>query len=184
MERDLSQTKLAIGDKAPYFSLPATDGRIYSLADFSNAPAFVVIFTANHCPYAQAYEPRICSLADHFKKKGVHLIAICANDGDAYPEDNFENMVARSQSSGFCFPYLHDESQTVARAYDAACTPEAYLFDQDQILRYHGLIDDNYRDPSAVKHQYLADAISSVLEHQPIVSPKTAAIGCSIKWHR
>ncbi|MCB0322255.1 MAG: thioredoxin family protein [Bdellovibrionales bacterium] len=184
MERPSGGLKLALGERAPYFSLPATDGRIYSLADFSSVKAFVVIFTANHCPYAQAYEQRIDELAARFRDEGVPFVLVCSNDADAYPEDNFENMIEKSRQYGFRVPYLHDESQAVARAYDAACTPEAYVFDSEHRLRYHGMIDDNHEHADQVESRYLEDALEAILNGLEPQTPLTHVIGCSIKWRR
>src|SRR5437762_1753302 len=131
MERHPSAVSFNLGEKAPYFSLPATDGKIYSLSDFTGSQAFAVVFTCNHCPYAQAYESRLTALVKRYHAAGLRMVAICANDADGYPEDSFPQMVERSRSLGFPFPYLHDENQSVAQAYDAACTPEVYLFDRD-----------------------------------------------------
>jgi len=182
MNRQAEGLKLSLGTQAPYFSLKATDSKIYSLAEFSDAKVLVIIFTANHCPYAQGYEQRICSLAELYRPSGVQFITICSNDARGYPEDNFENMVSKSQMLGFPFPYLHDETQVTAKAYDAACTPECYVFDSERKLRYHGRVDDNHRDPTLVVHNDLAEAIESLLSGNEIAEPLTPAIGCSIKW--
>jgi len=182
MERDASGLKLQLGAQAPYFSLKGTDGKIYSLEEFTEAKALVIFFTCNHCPYAQAYEQRICALSELYRPQGVQFIAICSNDSRGYPQDSFENMVEKSRQLGFPFPYLHDETQITAKAYDAACTPECYLFNAERKLCYHGRIDDNYRDPSHVTRSDLADAIEAVLEGRTPDSPLTSAIGCSIKW--
>lgn len=182
MERDASGSKLKIGDKAPYFSLKGTDGKIYSLAEFTDAEALVVIFTCNHCPYAQAYESRICSLAELYRPKDVQFVTICSNDPRGYPQDSFELMIEKSKSQGFPFPYLHDETQITAKAYDAACTPEAYVFDRERKLRYHGWIDDNYRDADKVTRHDLSDALDAILEKREPEHQVTAVIGCSIKW--
>ena len=180
--REIDNVSLSIGDKAPYFSLPATDGKIYSLIDFENASALAVIFTCNHCPQAKASEPAIIDLIRNFTDKNVNFVMICANDGESYPQDNFENMLNKSKSLGFPCPYLHDENQEVARAYDAACTPEAYLFDGSQKLVYHGRINDITPEGSRSDRHFLGDAITAVLSGEPIEVPSVPAIGCSIKW--
>src|SRR5262245_10647305 len=118
------------GTPAPAFSLPATDGKTYALHSFADAPVLVVVFTCNHCPYAQAVEARLVELQRDYQGRGVRLCAINPNDDRAYPDDSFEHMVERAQQKGFNFPYLRDESQTVARAYDAACTPDIFVFDR------------------------------------------------------
>lgn len=182
MERDATGSKLKLGDKAPYFSLKGTDGKIYSLEEFKDAKILAVIFTCNHCPYAQAYEQRICSLAELYRPRGVQFVTICSNDSRGYPQDSFDNMVEKSKSLGFPFPYLQDETQVTAKAYDAACTPECYVFDSERKLRYHGRVDDNHRDPAHVTHHDLADAIEALLEGTVPEIPLTPAMGCSIKW--
>lgn len=182
MHREASGLKLALGDKAPYFSLPATDGKRYSLTNFNAKQALVVIFTCNHCPYARAYEERICELARTYQGAGAQFLAVCANDSDGYPEDDFAHMVERAKELKLPFPYLHDSDQSVAKAYDAACTPEVYLFDSEQKLRYHGRIDDNYQDPSLVNEHNLRDALDAVLAGEEPPQALTPAIGCSIKW--
>ncbi len=182
MERDPKDSKLQLGQTAPYFSLPATDGKIYSLSDFSDAAALAVVFTSNHCPYARAYERRISALSSEFKKIGVALVAICSNDGVGFPEDSFEQMVEKSKKLGFSFHYLQDESQSVAKAYDARSTPEAYLFDSDKCLRYHGAIDDNHADADRVIRHYLREAAEAVLAGKKADPETSIILGCSIKW--
>lgn len=182
MEREAHKFNLQIGSEIPYFSLAATDGKIYSPADFRDKKALVIIFTCNHCPYAQAYEQRLSELAKSSQPLGAQFIAICSNDAATYPEDSFEQMIEKSKQLGFPFPYLHDETQIAAKAFDAACTPEVYIFDAEQKLRYHGRIDDNYRNPAEVKQFDLKDALNAVLSGEAPTHPLTPAIGCSIKW--
>jgi peroxiredoxin len=169
---------LRTGDKAPYFCLPGTDGLIHSLSNYVGSPCLVVIFTSNHCPYAKKYEALLSSLYKKFKPFGVDFIAICSNDGNAYPEDSFENMKLKN----FPYPYLHDESQDVARAFGAQATPEAFVFDAEQTLRYHGAIDNNPEQSSKDTEQYLENAIQSILNSSPVPKPEAPFIGCSIKW--
>jgi len=182
MKRESTGLKLELGQKAPYFSLPATDGKRYSLNDFSDSKALAVLFTCNHCPYVKAWDERLLALIEEFQGDGLTLIAICSNDSIGYPEDAFEHMVKKSEAHGFKYLYLHDETQEVARAYDAACTPEIYLFDAEQKLSYHGGIDDNHSDPGSVSRSDLREAILEVLGGKTPEVPLTAAIGCSIKW--
>ena len=182
MERPSTGLKLVLGDKAPYFSLKATDGRIYSIKDFEGSKAFVVIFTCNHCPYARAYESRILELATQYQQQGVKFVAVCANDPAGYPEDDFEHMVAKSKEWNFAFPYLQDLNQVMAEAYDAACTPEIYIFDHDLRLRYHGRVDDNHQDRSRVTESSMANALAAIMEGGQPEQPMTPVIGCSIKW--
>lgn len=182
MERDPNQSALQLGHPAPYFSLPATDGKIYSLSDFSDAAALIVVFTSNHCPYARAYEQRLCAFSDWCKERNAALVAICSNDGVLFPEDSFDQMIEKSRNLNFAFLYLQDESQSVARAYDAAATPEAYVFDSGKKLRYHGAIDDNHADADRVEHHYLRDAVLAILDGLSPQPAQTPVLGCSIKW--
>ncbi|MFA5352056.1 MAG: thioredoxin family protein [Candidatus Gracilibacteria bacterium] len=161
------------------FSLPATDGKNYSLADFAKQKVLVVIFMCNHCPYVKAVLPRLNTLAEEFKKKGVGFVGINANDSTDYPEDNFEMM----KEIEIAFPYLHDESQEVATAYKAVCTPDIFVYDAERKLSYHGRIDDNWKDAEAVKQQDLKNALEKILAGEKIPREnQIPAMGCSIKW--
>lgn len=173
---------MAVGTEAPQFSLPGVDGKQYALADFADASVLVVVFTCNHCPYAKALEERLVALQARFQPAGVRLVAISANDAVNYPADGFDAMASRAADSGFNFPYLYDESQAVARAYDAACTPDLFVFDDERKLRYNGRFDDNWRDAAAVTRQDLAEAISSVLEGKALGFEPVPSMGCNIKW--
>src|SRR3989338_6197914 len=145
------------GEKAKSFSLPGVDGKLYSLESFKSAKALVIIFSCNHCPYAQAYEDRIIAIQKDFGAKGAQVVAINSNEDQNYPEDSFDEMVKRAKMRGFNFPYLRDESQEVAKGYAAERTPHIYLFDADRKLAYTGKIDDNWEHPEKVKVQYLRD---------------------------
>lgn len=182
MERPSEGSQLKIGEKAPYISLQGTDNHIYTLRDFEGCKALVVVFTCNHCPYSQAYENRLIAVANEFRPLGVKFLAICANDSSRYPEDSFDKMKVKSEALGYPYPYLWDELQITARAYDAACTPEVYVFDSQFLLRYHGSIDDNYIDAEGVKKQYLRDALNALLDNRAVEPELTHVIGCSIKW--
>ncbi len=140
---------MALGTTAPAFSLPAVDGRTYTLGDFDDALALVVVFTCNHCPYAVACEDRLIALQAEFDPR-VRFAAINSNDGERYPQDSFAAMKTRAAERRFNFPYLYDETQQVARAYDAACTPDIFVFDSARALTYNGRLDDNWKDASAV----------------------------------
>jgi len=175
--------KLRIGDTAADFTLPATDGQTYNLQDaFKNARAVVVVFTCNHCPYAQAWEDRINAIARDYASQGVRLFAINPNNASAYPADSFENMAKRAREKHFAFPYLYDESQSVARSYGAERTPELFIFDVTKTLRYHGAPDDNYEDERAVKHHYAREALDALLAETGPALPETRPVGCTIKW--
>jgi peroxiredoxin len=170
-----------IGDQALPFNLPGVDGKQHSLAEYSGKNV-VLIFSCNHCPYVRAWEDRMVQIQSDYEGKGVQLVAVNANDASKYPDDSFEKMQERAVEKHFNFPYLRDESQQVARAYGAERTPEVFLFDMKGKLRYHGVIDDNYDNPAAVKVKFLRDALDSVLSGGLPVTTETKPIGCTIKW--
>ena len=174
--------KLVIGERAPEFVLPGLDTHDRSLESFQGHRVVVVVFTCNHCPYAQAYEDRFIALQRGFADQGVQFIAINSNDAAGYPEDNFDNMVKRAQQRQFNFPYLRDANQRVARAYGAEYTPEVYVLDSKFNVRYIGRVDDNWQHPDQVRSHDLRDAIAAVLAGKPVANPVTHAIGCTIKW--
>ena len=174
---------LQVGDTAPDFTLPATDGKAYNLYEaFNNSRAVAVVFTCNHCPYAIAWEDRINAIARDYATRGVRLFAINANNALTHPADSFDNMMKRASERHFAFPYLHDESQKIARSYGAERTPEFFIFDATKTLRYHGAVDDNYEDEHAVKHQYVRGALDAILGGREPTQPETKPVGCSIKW--
>lgn len=170
-----------IGQKAPAFSLPGTDGKTHSLADFSGKKATVVVITCNHCPVAKAYEDRLVQVAKDYLPKGVAFAAINPNDDTRYPEDSFEKMKERAAQKNFPFPYLRDADSSVARAYKATVTPHIYVADADHVVRYIGRIDDN-QDTGKVKRHDLREALDNILAGQAVEVPSTKAFGCSIKW--
>ncbi len=182
--------KLQPSQKAPDFTLPATDGSTVHLADeLARHTAVVVMFLCNHCPYVKAYIPRLIQLQDQFPaaapqtdKNGVRFLGICSNDAQTYPEDSFENMKKATREWAFNFPYLHDQDQSVARAYGAQRTPDIFLLGPDSTCRYEGAVDDNYQDPDRITQQPLRDAIQAIIAGKPITEPQTQAIGCTIKW--
>jgi len=175
--------KLRVGEKAIDFKLPGVDGKNHALfEDNGGHKAIVVVFTCNHCPYAQAYEDRIIAIHEDYAKKGVQVIAINPNDASAYPEDSFERMKTRATKKQFPYPYLRDEMQMVARAYGAEYTPEVYLLDSTFTLRYNGRIDDSWNHPEQIKSQDLRTALDELLADKPVSSPLSHAIGCSVKW--
>lgn len=182
MEMNLQNAKLKIGGKAPDFSLPGVDGKVYSLSDFKGKKILVVIFMCNHCPYVQAYIERMKAVQSDFGIKSVQIVGINSNDEINYPGDSFEKMIEFSKQRKLNFPYLRDEDQTAATAYGAQCTPECFVFDAERKLRYHGRIDDNYRDENAVKTYDLRNSINALIHNQKVPIELTQAIGCSIKW--
>ncbi|MBL1213764.1 MAG: thioredoxin family protein [Ignavibacteriae bacterium] len=171
---------LKIGSPAPEFNLKNVDDKIYSLSSFQDKEAIIVVFGCNHCPYVIANEERLIEIQKDYEGK-VQIVEINSNDAINYPEDSFENMKIRAAERHFNFPYLRDEDQSVAKAYGATHTPEIFLFDQKRKLAFHGKIDDNWQDPSAVKTRYLRNALDEVLAGNKVSVPETFTIGCTIK---
>lgn len=173
---------MPIGTPAPPFSLPGVDGKSWSLGSFSDAEILVVVFTCNHCPYAKASEDRLIEIQDDYRDQGVRLVAINPNDDRKYPDDSFANMKERAADKGFNFPYLRDEGQEVARAYDAACTPDIFVFGRDRQLIYNGRIDDNWQHPEQVKRRDLRAVLDAALKGKTVGFEHVPSMGCSIKW--
>lgn len=173
--------KLPLGSPAIEFDLPGVDGKNYMLRYFHDREIIVVIFTCNHCPYAQAYEGRLIALAKEFSKNAA-FFAINSNDASKYPQDSFENMKIRAKEKGFPYPYLHDESQEVARAYGALVTPHVFVFDKSGRLTYQGGVDDNWENEKGVTQQYLRDALTELSIGRKVTRKTAPVIGCSIKW--
>lgn len=173
-----------VGDKATDFRLKNVDGSMVSMADFTDAKGFIVIFTCNHCPYSVAYEDRIIALDEQFKPLGYPVIAVNPNDPEVQPEDGFEEMQQRAKEKGFSFPYLLDEGQKIYPQYGATRTPHVYVLQKngaDLVVRYIGAIDNNHSDAESADEMYVADAVTALLEGgEPSVST-TKAIGCTIK---
>ncbi len=172
---------LGLGSPAPDFMLPGVDGKDYSTSSFAGKPVLVVVFSCNHCPYVKDYEDRMVAIQRDYAARGVQLVAINSNDEESYPEDNLSAMVERAREKGFNFPYLRDQTQKVAEAYGAVCTPHVFAFDKGRVLRYRGRIDDS-RDPSKVTTHDLRNAIDDLLQEKPVRVPDTRPFGCSIKW--
>jgi peroxiredoxin len=173
---------LSLGDRCPDFDLPGTDGLTHSLASLADAKLLVVLVSCNHCPYVVAYEERMVALSGRFRPAGVRFVAVNANDAVRYPDDDMAHMVERAKARGFDFPYLRDDPQTFVRALGARFTPEAFVFDAERRLRYHGRIDDNHRDAAAARSHDLANALSALLEGRTPPVEETQAVGCSVKW--
>ena len=170
------------GSPAPGFSLPGVDGQTRSLDDYADEAAVVVVFTCNHCPTAIQYEDRLIEIQADYADEGVQLVAINSNETDGHPTDSFDHMVERAADKGFNFPYLRDDTQDVVRALGATRTPEIFLFGPDRTLLFHGRIDDNADDPSAVTRHDLREALDEVLAGKPVSIPKTIPVGCTVKW--
>ena len=171
------------GWKAPDFTLPGVDGKTYGLGDLRGPNGTLVIFICNHCPYVKAVIDRLVRDAQDLKALGINTVAISANDVEHYPEDSFDNMKRFAAEHGFGFPYLYDESQDVARAYDAVCTPDFFGFNGDLELQYRGRLDESRRDPApAGAHRELFEAMKQIAETGKGPAEQTPSIGCSIKW--
>lgn len=170
-----------VGDKAIDFSLKATDGKMYSLADYKDVNGYIVVFTCNTCPYAVMYEDRMIELAKEAKAQGFAMVAINPNDPEVQPGDSFDKMVVRAQEKSFNFPYLFDEGQEVYPVYGATRTPHVYLLDKAMVVKYIGAIDDNARDAAAVQQQYVVNAMKMVKSGKSPDPSFTKAIGCGIK---
>ena len=173
---------LQLGDTAPNFSLPATDGQTYSLEDFRDAKLLVIAFTCNHCPYVINSEERVLDFTRDYKDKGVAYVAINSNSVGTYADDSFEHMKERARERGFEFPYLRDGSQAVALVYGALRTPHFYVFDAQRELRYTGRMDDNPRNPGSETTHELRDAVDALLAGREVEVPLTNPIGCNVKW--
>ncbi len=170
-----------IGQAAEDFSLKNVDGKMVSLSDYKNANGYIVVFTCNHCPFAQMYEKRIIELHKKYSKKGYPVIAINPNDPEVVPEDNFESMQKLSNKKKYPFAYLFDEGQKVYPKFGATRTPHVFILDKNKVVKYIGAIDDNAKDEAAVQIRYVEDAISALESGKDPNPNTTKAVGCSIK---
>ena len=178
----VNSTMLPLGTKAPGFSLPDTSGKLVSPADFKGAPALVVMFICNHCPYVIHIRSELAKACKDFQARGVAVVGISSNDAVEYPQDGPDKMREEAKLAGYKFPYLYDESQKVALAYHAACTPDFYVFDKDQLLVYRGQFDGARRGNTLpVTGKDLRAAVDAVLTGKKIFEQKPS-IGCNIKW--
>jgi peroxiredoxin len=176
-------TMLELGTVAPDFSLPDTSGKIVSLSDCKGADALLVLFICNHCPYVKHIRGGIAQLARDYGARGVAVVAISSNDAAKYPDDSPAKMREEAKQAGYNFPYLYDETQAVAKAYRAACTPDIYLFDKDRRLVYRGQFDDSRPgNGKPVTGRELRAALDSVLAGKPISDNQVPSVGCNIKW--
>lgn len=173
---------LEIGQKAPDFKLPATDGKTYELSDFDSAKVLVVFFTCNHCPYVLGSDEVTRKTAEKFKSKGVVFVGINSNSEKTYKEDSFEKMIKRMKKEKFPWLYLYDKSQDVALAYGALRTPHFFVFDKDRKLVYTGRVVDNPRETDKMTVNDLDNALTELLAGKPISKPLTNPIGCNVKW--
>jgi peroxiredoxin len=175
-----------IGKKINSFSLRNVDNTIVSLADFSNAKGFVIVFTCNHCPFAKLYSDRLNALNDKYKSVGVPLIAINSMDTVLYEEESFELMQEKAVADKFSFPYLHDANQAVGKNFNAGHTPQSYIIwkvDNEWVIKYSGPIDNNGEHPQTAI-PYLANAINDLLQNKPIPRPEMPSVGCRIFYRK
>ena len=176
-------TMLALGTSAPDFHLPDPSGRIVSRDDYAAQPALLVMFLCNHCPYVRHVVHEIARLGREVQARGAAVVAISSNDVEQYPEDGPAGMAAFAAAHGFSFPYLYDESQAVAREYQAACTPDFFLFDAGRRLVYRGQLDGaRPANDVPVDGRDLRAALDAVLAGATVPEPQLASLGCNIKW--
>jgi len=178
----LESLKIQMGEPAKEFSLKGVDEKNYTLDTFKTAQVLVLIFMCNHCPYVKAVWQRLIDLQEKFKDLKVQFVGINANAANTeYPDDSFENMQREFAERKMNFPYLIDSNQKVSKDYNAQCTPDIYVYDEERKLAYHGRIDDNWKDESKVTKHELAEAISMLLKGEK-VTEQYPSMGCSIKW--
>ncbi len=178
-----ASTMLPLGTAAPDFSLVNVDGRTVSLADFAAAPGLLVIFMCNHCPFVIHLANELALFAREYQAKGLATVGISSNDVSTHPQDSPEQMVHEAEQRGYAFPYLYDDTQEVAKAYHAACTPDFFLFDSQQRLVYRGQFDSSRpRSEVPVTGVDLRKAADAVLSGQAVAEDQTPSIGCNIKW--
>jgi peroxiredoxin len=179
-----TSTMLPLGTEAPDFSLAdVVSGRTITLSDFEHEDALLVMFICRHCPYVKHVRQEIARLARDHAGSGLGIVAISPNDPNAYPEDAPENLAAEAVEAGYVFPYLFDETQEVAKAYTAACTPDFFLFDRDRTLAYRGQLDASRPGNGVpVTGEDLRAAIDAVLAGRPVSEEQRPSVGCSIKW--
>ncbi len=176
-------TMLPLGTEAPEFSLPDTDGNIVTLEEFRGSAGLVVMFICNHCPFVIHVAPEIAALAEEYQDQGVGFVAISANDVSTHPDDSPEKMKEEKEKQGYTFPYLYDETQDVAKAYHAACTPDFFVFDQFMKLVYRGQLDDSRPgNDKPLNGKDLRAALDNLLMGKPIPEAQKPSLGCNIKW--
>jgi peroxiredoxin len=174
---------LPLGTRAPNFTLPDTDGSLVSLATYQDARALVVMFICNHCPYVKHVQHELVRVARDYARRGVGFVAISSNNAAAYPDDGPEQMKSEKERVGYPFSYLYDESQEVAKAYRAACTPDFFIFDDERLLVYRGQLDDSRpKNDRPVTGRDLRAALDAVLAGKPVSTDQIPSIGCNIKW--
>jgi peroxiredoxin len=171
----------AVGQPAPAAQLPDTEGTTHSVGPADGTPATVIVFTCNHCPYALAWHDRLVAAARDYGDRGVRFLMVNSNDAERYPRDSYEAMQARVAEEDWPFPYLHDESQQVARDFGAQTTPDVFVLDDTGTLRYRGAPDADHADPE-LRAAWLRDALDALLAGREVARPETEPVGCSVKW--
>ena len=180
---DTPSTMVPLGTPAPDFRLPDTDGKMVARDDFADAPALLVMFICNHCPFVKHLRAGLAQLGRDYHGRGLALVAISSNDVASYPEDSPENMAKEKRAANYSFPYLYDETQRVAKAYGAACTPDFFLFDRARRLVYRGQFDDSRPgNGRPVTGADLRAAVDALLAGKPVSPQQKPSIGCNIKW--
>lgn len=178
-----ASTMLPLGTKAPDFSLPDTNGKRVSLSEFADAPAILLIFMCNHCPYVKHVAEGLAQLAKDYQQRGVAVVGINSNDVDTYAEDSPAKMAEEVKLRGYTFPYLYDATQCIAKAYQAACTPDFYVFDRERKLVYRGQMDSSRPGSGEpVTGKDLRAALDAVLTGKPVSASQKPSLGCNIKW--
>lgn len=178
----LESANVPIGTPAPEFQLHGIDGQTHTLDEYNKTHALVIVFMCNHCPYVQGVIGRLIDLQNEFKEKNIQFVGINSNESENYPEDSFENMPEYAAKWGINFPYLRDETQKVAKLYNAQCTPDVFVYDNNHKLVYHGRVDDNWQEPDKVQTHDLRDVLNALVEEREINTMQHPAMGCSIKW--
>jgi thiol-disulfide isomerase/thioredoxin len=178
-----------LGTQAPAFDLPPAnpaadtiDGPTRRLADYDAADVLVVVFTCNHCPYAKHVEDALIQFSQDYASQSVQVVAINANDAEAYPDDSFLNMAERASEQSYPFPYLHDASQEVAKAYGALCTPDVFVYDVERQLAYHGRVDETRPGQGTADAADLRQAVDELLKQGTVQMEQAPSMGCNIKW--
>jgi peroxiredoxin len=177
-------TMLALGTPAPAFRLPDFDGNEISIEDFKGAAGLVVAFICNHCPFVRHIRGELARFARDYQPRGIAMVAINSNDTQAYPEDGPAGMAEEARSAGYTFPYVLDQTQEVAMAYHAACTPDLFLFDRERKLVYRGRFDETRPGKGTPTGADLRAACDALLSGEPISADQQPSMGCNIKWRR
>jgi peroxiredoxin len=178
-----ASTMLELGTQAPAFRLPDTEGKLVSLSDFEKAPAALVMFLCSHCPFVKHIEQGLAALCDDYARRDLAIVGISSNDAEEYPEDAPAGLAEQKRKAGFAFPYLYDESQAVASAYRAACTPDFFVFDRERRLVYRGQMDASRPGNDVpVTGDDLRAALDAVLAGKPPLAVQRPSLGCNIKW--